>query len=213
MLKKVTIYGERCSGTNYLEELLLLNFDVEIIWSYGWKHFFGFHDLKYSDDVLFIGIIRNLEDWINSLYREKHHFPEELNQIDAYLNNIFYSIDGNKEIMNDRNIETKERYKNIFELRHIKNKFLIETMPTLVKNYCLIRYDDLINNFVNTMNKIKNYNLKINENNIKFPLNIHYYKKEKDKIYQKTPNKISKEIIMKKANLYYEKMLFKNLDF
>jgi len=77
-MKKVTIYGERCSGTNYLEELLLLNFDVETVWDYGWKHFFGFNDLTNSDDTLFIGIIRNLEDWINSLYREKHHLPIHL---------------------------------------------------------------------------------------------------------------------------------------
>ena len=33
------------------------------------------NDLSNSDDVLFIGIVRNLEDWINSLYREKHHLP------------------------------------------------------------------------------------------------------------------------------------------
>jgi len=208
MLKKVTIYGERCSGTNYLENLLLLNFDIEIVWSYGWKHFFGFNDLSNTDDVLFIGIIRNLTDWTNSLYREKHHLPLELTiNINTYLNNTFYSIDANNnEIMNDRNIETNKRYKNIFELRHIKNKFLIEKMPTLVKNYCLITYDDLVNNFVIIMTKLKNYNLKI-KNNIKFPLNTLYYKKT-NKIFNKKSNEISSEIILKKANLFYEKILF-----
>ena len=41
MLKNVVIYGERCSGTNYLEELLSLNFEVSWIeHKYGWKHFF-----------------------------------------------------------------------------------------------------------------------------------------------------------------------------
>ncbi len=67
-MRKVTIYGERCSGTNYLEELLLLNFDIELTWEYGWKHFFGYNDLSNTDDVLFIGIIRNLPDWLNSFY-------------------------------------------------------------------------------------------------------------------------------------------------
>ena len=57
MIKQVTIYGERCSGTNYLEQLLLSNFEVEITWEYGWKHFFGHADLSNSDDVLFIGIV------------------------------------------------------------------------------------------------------------------------------------------------------------
>lgn len=171
----VTIYGERCSGTNYLEQILLLNFNVNVVWKYGWKHFFGFNDLSNSDDTLFIGIVRNIYDWINSLYRDKYHLPPELTKdIDTFLNNEFYSIfEDETEIIIDRNIETKERYKNIFELRHIKNKFLIETMPTLVKNYCLITYDNLTNNFVNTMNKIKKFNLQI-KNNIKFPLNISY---------------------------------------
>ena len=49
---KVTIYGERCSGTNYLEALLKLNFDVQIVRNYGSKHFFGFKDLNNTDDVL-----------------------------------------------------------------------------------------------------------------------------------------------------------------
>ena len=115
--------------------------------------------------------------------------------------------------MADRNIETGKRYRNIFELRHIKNKFLVDKMPTLVKNYCLITYDDLINNFVDTMNKIKNYNLQVNTN-INFPLNIKYYKKEKHMLYTKKNNNIiPKELIMSKANLYYEKILFPNLVF
>jgi hypothetical protein len=210
--QKITIYGERCSGTNYLEKIMLLNFNVEIIWKYGWKHFFGFSDMSNCDDVLFIGIIRNLEDWINSLYREKYHLPLELTEnIESFLNNSFYSIyeDGN-EIFQDRNIETKERYKNIFELRHIKNKFLVETMPSLVKNYCLITYDDLVNNFINVMNNLKKYNLQI-KNNIEFPLNITFNIKNENDEYKKKKNEIDSEIMIKKANLFYEKILFPNL--
>ena len=219
-IKKVQIYGERCSGTNYLEELLMINFNVEIIWDYGWKHFFGHNDLSNSNDVLFIGIVRNLDDWINSLYREKHHLyikhEDTLNdeeKLNHYLNSEHYSIDHNEnniEIMEDRNMYTKERYSNIFELRHIKNKYLIETLPTLVKNYCLIIHDNLINDFVNVMNNIKNNNLEIKQN-IEFPLNITYYKKEKDIQFIKKENTISNEIIIEKANLFYEKILFPDL--
>ncbi len=217
-MKKVTIYGERCSGTNYLEELLLLNFDVEIVWDYGWKHFFGFNDLTNSDDTLFIGIIRNLEDWINSLYREKYHLPMELTEnIDAFLNNTFYSIylnpDQNQithdEIMDDRNIDTGERYKNIYELRLVKNRYLIEKMPKLVKNYCLITYDDLVDSFLDVMNKLKNCGLKIKDN-INFPLNVNYFKKDKELLFKKKENYIPKEkIIIENEELkLYERILF-----
>ena len=64
MIKKYTIYGERCSGTNYLENIIDINFDVNLTWEYGHKHFFGHQDnkLKNSDDTLFICIVRNLPD-------------------------------------------------------------------------------------------------------------------------------------------------------
>jgi hypothetical protein len=217
-MKKVTIYGERCSGTNYLEELLLLNFNVEIVWDYGWKHFFGFNDLTNSDDILFIGIIRNLEDWLNSLYRCPHHLPMCLTyNIDTFLNNTFYSVDLNKkthdEIMSDRNIDTGERYKNIYELRLVKNKYLIEKMPNLVKNYCLITYDELQDNFIDTMFKLKDCGLKVKDN-VNFPLNVNYYKKNKDLLFKKEKEKkknyIPKEkIIIENEELkFYEKLLF-----
>jgi hypothetical protein len=213
MIKYVTIYGERCSGTNYLEELILLNFDVEITWHYGWKHFFGFIDTSNSDDTLFIGIVRNLTDWVNSLYRERHHLPSELTQnVDTYLNNTFYSVhDNNDEMMYDRNMETNERYKNIFELRRVKNKYLIKKMPDLVKNYTLITHDDLNANFRHVMKKLKDCGLKIKDN-IEFPLNISYYKKFKHVSFKKKNNTISKETIYKLIDdnelLNYEKLLF-----
>lgn len=199
MLTKVTIYGERCSGTNYLEQLLITNFDIEIVR----KHFFGFRDfrdLSTSEDVLFIGIVRNIYDWINSFYREKHHLPNSITENeDTFLQNEFYSIEENgDERKNDRNIYTKERYKNIFELRHIKNKYLIEDLPTLVKNYLLITYEDLMNNFIDTMYKISGFHLPIRDYN-DFPLNVHYYKHLKHVVYRpkKDVNQISKKNIRK----------------
>lgn len=210
MIKKVTIYGERCSGTNYLEKLLKINFDIEIVWCHGWKHFYGFSDLSNSDDVLFIGIIRNITDWTNSLYRTPYHLPETLTMnIDSFLTNEVYSHENNVEIMQDRNIYTNERYKNIFELRHTKNKFLIEDMPKLVKNYLLITHESLLNNFINTMNNIKKFKLHV-KNNIKFPLNILYDCKKGSSIFKKKNNTISKEKIIEKADLYYEKILYGN---
>jgi len=213
MTKFVTIYGERCSGTNYLEALLTTNYDVDVCWKYGWKHFFGFHNLKNSDDTLFIGIIRNPYDWINSLYRDKYHLPAiNTSSVDSFLNNEFYSImDDGGEMMRDRNLYTKERYKNIFDMRHTKNKFLIEDMPKLVKNYLLITHEALLYDFTNTMNKITSKGLNI-KSNIEFPLNIIHYKKQKRKLFvlNNKPNLISKEQVMHKFNMHYEKMLFKD---
>ena len=206
-ITKYAIYGERCSGTNYLENLINLNFDIEHTDLYGHKHFFGFNDLTNSEDTIFIGIVRNPYDWINSLYRDQHHLHEIFKDVNVFLHNKFYSIDENqKEIINDRCIYNKrKRYNNIFEMRKTKLQFLIDEMPVKVKNYILIRHEDLINDFENTMNKIKQKGLTV-KNNIHFPVNTIQYKKSND-IYLPNSkiNFISKEQITNKLNLEYEK--------
>lgn len=225
MLKKYTIYGERCSGTTYLENVINLNFDVNITWDYGWKHFFGFHDdaLKNSDDTLFICIVRNLPDWINSFYREKYHLPlkyktnmSEEEKIDEFMNKEFWSFNDNNrnrdttiEIMHDRNIYTGERYKNIFELRHTKIKWMLEDLPNKVKNCIFIRYEDLLNDFDKTLLKIKDKGLEVKKN-INFPLNIKSYTKNNNLIFKVKENYISSEFILSNSNLIplYEKKIY-----
>ena len=171
MIKFFTIYGERCSGTNFLLHALEDNFELEFSFTYAWKHFFGhyqFNNLNEENETLFIGIIRNPIDWIDSFYNKMHHVPPENKiSIHAFLFNEFYSIyeNSSKEIMEDRNILTKDRYKNIFQLRYIKNNYLINEMPKLVKNYLLIRYEDLRDNYEVVLEFIgKKFNLKRKNN-------------------------------------------------
>ena len=59
------------------------------------------------------------------------------------------------------------------------------------------------------MEKIKNSGL-IVRSDIDFPLNIKYYKSEKNNIFSKKQNEIPYKIIINKANLFYEKILFPN---
>ncbi len=216
-IKKITIYGERCSGTNYLEILLEKNFhDYILTWEYGSKHFFGHNNLKNSDDTLFICIIRNPFDWINSLHRKKYHIADHLRlSVENFLNKEFYSyndehsgLKNGKEIMTDRDISGKQRYRNIFELRYTKLKFLYEDLPKLVKNHILIKYEDLINNFKETMTKLKNKGLIIRPN-IKFPINYFYYKESKKKYKVNSRNQIKKIHILRHPNFrtHYENIL------
>ena len=225
MLKKYTIYGERCSGTNYLENIININFDVKITWEYGWKHFFGFQDdrLKNSDDTLFICIVRNLSDWINSFYREMHHLSlqyknnmSEEEKLEEFLNKEFWSFNDNnmnrdtkKELMHDRNIYTGERYKNIFELRHTKIKWMLEDLPNKVKNCIFIRYEDLINDFDKTLLKIKDKGLEVKKN-INYPLNTNNYRKSNKMKFKPKKNSISTELILNNPNLIplYEDKLY-----
>lgn len=216
MLNKFTIYGERCSGTCYLQNLITQNFDAQITWKFGWKHFFGFQDkkLKNSDDVLFICIVRNIVDWINSFYIKKHHLPlkykknlNEHEKINEFLNKEFWSfndmnknLDLKNEIMEDRNIYTGKRYKNIFELRHTKLQWMLNDLPKKVKHCIIIKYEDLLNDFDNTLFKIKNKGLAIKKN-INFPVNNDNYKHEKKKYVKKNIKEISSIEILYNPNI------------
>lgn len=159
IITKYVIYGERCSGTNFLENVINTNFGLELRWDFGSKHYFCFNNYDIPcDDTLFIGIIRNPIYWINSFSKELFHVPDHNRSIQNFLFNEFYSIDDKnpkKVILEDLNWVTKKKYKNIFELRKLKNFYLINTMKTKVKNYILINYESLLYNYNFTLDFIK----------------------------------------------------------
>lgn len=165
-INKFVILGERCSGTNFLQEAMTQNFHINYTTEYGNKHFFCFNNYskKNNDDTLFIGIIRNPIYWLNSFSKELYHIPNVNKDIEHFLFNEFYSILDNQNVVknvfnfnNYRNIETLnpldlnymtgKKYKNVFELRKLKNFYLTNVIQTKVKNYILINYEDLLYNY------------------------------------------------------------------
>ena len=217
MITNYKILGERNSGTNYLEQLLHSNFNINRSNNFNSKHFFGFD--RYSgikdeilNNTLFIGIVRDPFTWINSMYKSPYHLPESLKATQqGFLNNEWYSIfDDGTEIQHDRNIyNTEKRYKNIFELRKLKLKFLVEEMPKLVKNYILIRYEDLLFNLKPTMIKLLKFNI-IKKNINKFPINILHHTKDSKRrfIYKYELNFLKYDIDSHPDfDKYYEKQL------
>jgi hypothetical protein len=158
-ITKFVIYGERCSGTNYLENVINTNFGLELRNDFGSKHFFCFNNYnKPLDDTLFIGIIRNPIYWLNSLSRELYHIPNCNKTIKEFLTNEYYSVEENSEkiILNDLNYSNLKKYINIFEMRKMKNFYLLNIMPKKVNNYILINYESLLYNFDYTLDFIKN---------------------------------------------------------
>lgn len=208
MISKVKIFGERCSGTNYLENLIVENFKVEYICNnniFGQKHFFGFHSLEHSEDTLFICIIRHYHSFLNSLWKDKWHIsPLQRRKKEyflysqhwSYMDKKEYSVkDFGKEIMEDRHIYTKKRYKNILELRYIKLKWMKETLPKKVKHCIIIRYEDLIDNFNETMDRLHKKGLPLLFPS-SFPKNYYHYKKNPKKLFiPEKKNDIEKEEI------------------
>jgi hypothetical protein len=173
--KQFAILGERCSGTNFLEEALTQNFDITFTSEYGWKHFFCYNNYSTAnEETIFIGIIRNPIYWLNSFSKELHHIPSINKGLNKFLFNEFYSVlderknklsifdlagnfNSDTEIVNpkDLNYLTGKKYKNIFEMRKLKNHFLTNIMPRKVKNYILINYENLLYNYEATLNNIQ----------------------------------------------------------
>ncbi len=297
-IKYFTIYGERCSGTNFLEETIKANFGLQITWKYGWKHFFGFHnfgqpkdtasalykqqlevltrhlgstikqasltkskldetkkqfpefdaadtivklnnvmdqlniskkkmvDAKIQlettgnigpteDNTLFIGIVRHPIEWLHSFYKQPHHVPNENKSMPNFLLKEFYSVDeakGNSIIENDVNYVTKKRYSNIFEMRKMKNEYLMNIMPTKVKNYILINYEDLANNTDATLKDIQTkFGLEFTQKNV---VKITYYQKNVNIKF--VPKKVTFheniiETIKKNIDVEQEKLLHYDL--
>ena len=187
---KFAIFGERCSGTNYLEHVITTNFDIKYTSDMCNKHFFCFNDYNNIDTskTLFIGIVRNPIYWLNSFSKELYHVPEINRQsLKTFLFNEWYSVLDeqpykptnhfnentcltNKRLITkcpinkkDLNYITGKKCKNIFELRKIKNKYLMEKMPQMFPdNYILINYENLLYKFDETLTEIqKRFNLRL----------------------------------------------------
>jgi hypothetical protein len=158
MLRRFTIFGERCSGTNFLEESILTNFESELTWDYGHKHFFGFTGYENSDDTLFICIVRHGHNWINSLRNKPHHLAKGmLWDNESFLTNPVVSFQKGVMIQQDMNMYTREPYNNIYELRYTKIDYIKNQLPLLVKNCLFFRYEDLCEDFQNQMALIAKY--------------------------------------------------------
>ncbi len=185
MITKFTIFGERCSGTNFLEHAIIENFGLQLTSKYGWKHFFGFdkYDTPDCDQTLFIGIVRNPYKWMNSFYKNPHHLHDGLKRNpESFFTQEFWSFHSTKEkhgqeIMEDRNINTKRRYKNIFESRQVKCRYLLNEMPKKVKYYILIKYEDLRDRYDQTMDRIMGISADLKKKHDKY-VRIDSYKGE-----------------------------------
>ena len=171
---KFVILGERCSGTNFLEEAMTQNFDITYTSEYGNKHFFCNNNYaRANEDTIFIGVVRNPIYWLNSFSKELYHIPSVNKTLQNFLFNEFYSVfdeqqnkksmldfnifSNNTEIVNtkDLNYLNGNKYKNIFEMRKLKNHYLMNIMPRKVKNYILVNYESLLYNYDTTLNNIQ----------------------------------------------------------
>lgn len=221
-IKQYVLYGERHSGTKFLDQLIRSVFGLHRNEYYGHKHFFGFVDNKMIEDdksTLFLAITRSPYHWISGMNNVPHHVPSHLCPIYSHLLDEWYSIDQyyrvfdkrsytinkkTREILEDRNFITQQRYKNIFDMRSTKLDYLINQLPLYANNYVLVSYESLLNNrdtYLNTLSN--NFKLKINQQAV-----------DNNRVYPATRREIPtdvKDIITHNLNWKLEKQIGYNI--
>ena len=122
------VNGERNSGTTFLEQLLKLNFG-NCVYSqktigtttYDWKHDIPNSNIKKKDSlVIDFFIVRNLNDWLISMYYNPYHMRRHP-KVENFLKNRI--IPNEKVYINARTgkfVGTEDGGKTLFQLRYYK---------------------------------------------------------------------------------------------
>ncbi|MEH6637306.1 MAG: hypothetical protein V7700_17435 [Halioglobus sp.] len=159
-VSRLQLFGQRCSGTNYLERLIAENIDdVSIVTDFGYKHFTPQIQSSSPNDCLFIILYRHPIDWITSFYRTPWHAPLTLKNLNFsdFIRQEWFSVwdkhagvtkhdpRWGHEMMFDRDPGTGKRFGNVIEMRTAK----IQSWEALRQdsyNAVYLRYEDAVEN-------------------------------------------------------------------
>jgi hypothetical protein len=203
MIEKFLLLSERCAGSHFVQYAMLENFYIDYLSSHHNKrHFFGHEDDTYTqeeiDTTLFICVVRDPIEWVDSYFKRLHHVPPiNRKNSDCFVKNEWYSIydhgeQNGKEIMEDRNIITKKRHKNILELRKAKHDYFLNTAQQRFKYVYLLKYEDLRDNFESALEKMK-HQFDLQQRGYEYR-KIIKYKGTYNQLYAKKPILLSPEI-------------------
>ncbi len=157
-VKRVQIFGERSSGTNYLERLIEANLlDAVLTREYGFKHCFQRKGLRkpIDEECNFVIIYRNPYNWLRSLHRVPHHAPEMLGKTFSdfirhqpwrtYLGEEWFSRNPYERNSIIKPANLREEYRNVIDLRTSKIR-LFESFKNASSRIEYLRYEDLRDN-------------------------------------------------------------------
>lgn len=169
MINRIQLYAERHTGSKWLTQMIKDSFGIENPWGFGWKHwFFDSKKINETDtsNYLFIFLCRNPYQWIAAMNQTPHHARPKLKglDLDTFIKeewecewtkrDVPWITDEMNftEMMNERNPDTGERFKNIVELRNYKNREFLSLKEK--EHFHIVRYEDMRDNPVKIINKI-----------------------------------------------------------
>ncbi len=155
----LAMFGERCSGLEYVEELIQLNFPhLQSTEEFGWAH--GFINPGYMrDNTIYVAVIRNALDWVREFYTKptqvggwckdaslseflQHEWSGTVRGRVLGKTNRKLGLSRHAELMTERHPLTGARIRNVIEMRNLKIKSLLK-LEKMTKNVAFIRYEDV----------------------------------------------------------------------
>lgn len=161
-IKKFQVFGERRSGTNFLETLIEKNSYLKKVWLYGWKHGVPAFPV-FPAECLFIVVVREPIEWIRALYSapfeadlkvKKRNFQDFIRlewEGRFYLKGsnwrrLSYKLEpgvgAGETLQLDRHPITGKQFSNVMEMRNVKLAGHLSFLDRDV-NAVVVRYEDV----------------------------------------------------------------------
>ena len=156
--RHLQLFGERCSGTNYVAQLLRRNlWGVALTDAHGWKHGFTRRVVDDTPDCAFVVVVRDPFDWVCSLHRKPWHAAGPLRDLPLaqFLREPWWCEWGRDmelpvtdprigtEMQHERDPSTGERFANVMRLRAGKLRDWLQ-LEGRVRHFALVRYEDAV---------------------------------------------------------------------
>ncbi|MFT7534865.1 MAG: hypothetical protein ACI85K_000815 [Hyphomicrobiaceae bacterium] len=155
---QLQIFGERCSGTNFVAQLLRRNLPrLQLTDRYGWKHGFARAIEDGAPECAFVIVTRDPFDWVRSLHRKPWHAGPSLRDrtLSEFLREPWSCEWGRDmqladrdpragtEMMHERDPVTGERFANVMRLRSSKLRDW-QALQARVQHHVVVRYEDVL---------------------------------------------------------------------
>lgn len=183
MIRYLQLFGERCSGTKFVANLLQNNLqNIELTRDFGGKHWFikshyprgranqstdfeCVRPLSDSADTLFVVVFRDPFDWVRSINARPHHAGNHWNlSLTEFLRKPWKSFETSR--VNRHWPERRDKYwfieeaENILKLRSEKIAHLLK-LQDFVENVCFVNYE-IIRDNTDLLQKIaRSYQIKL----------------------------------------------------
>lgn len=154
--RRLQIFGERCSGTNFVAQLLRRNaWRLPLTDEHGWKHGFCDGVAGPAADTLFVLVVRDPFDWAASLWRTPWHAAQPLRDASfpefvrmewrcEWGRDMALAAEDprvGEEMTHERDPATGRRFVDVFALRAAKLRAHL-ALASRVRRFAVVRYED-----------------------------------------------------------------------